>query len=207
MARGQHPVDLVADHQIGIETDQRLTVEFVDRDLLAAGERVARGADEDDRLLPPWLRLDQPRAAGIAHQPQISLPALDRLQHPVGMEIFQPDIGLGMAGHEFLHIPTHVVQAHRINGRHPDAASDLLVERPHLVFKRLVAGDQFATAVKKNLAFFRGSQRPLRPLDELNTQPVFQLAHDWRPIGKYHCPRPPGKNSGGRRCRRRFSGS
>jgi len=83
-----------------------------------------------------------------------------------------------MEGGELLHGSAHVVEADGIDRRHADPAGDLLVERPDLVLERVIPSNQFTAAVEENLPFAGGQQGALRSLDELHSQPVFELADD-----------------------------
>ena len=94
------------------------------------------------------------------------------------MEVFEADVRLRMLAHEFLQVAAHVVEPDGIDCGHPHPACHLFVERPHLVLKGVVAVDDLPAAVEKDLPLAGGRERPLRPLDQLHSEPVFQLAHD-----------------------------
>ena len=171
------PVDLVADDEAVVEGDHPLAVEFTERHLHSARKGVAGSADEHHRLLPPRLGLDRSRAPRITHDADIGLPLLDRLEHAVGMEVFEPHVGLRMAAHELLHVAAHVVEAHGIDCGHPHAARHLVVERAHLVFEGIVGSNDLAAAVVKHLAFASRRKRPLRSFDQPHAEMGFELAH------------------------------
>ena len=174
----EHPVELVADDEIGIEADKGQVVEILETDRIPGSERVGGGADEHEGLLAPRLRLEGLRAPRVADEPQIGLATLDRFQHSIGVEVFEADIGPGMEGGELLHRSAHVVEADGVDRRHANPAGDLLVERSDLVLERVIPGNQFPAAVEEHLPFAGGEQGALRPLDELHAQPLFELADD-----------------------------
>ena len=171
------PVDLVADDEAVVEGDHPLAVEFTERHLHSARKRVAGGADEHHWFLSPRLGLDRPRAPRITHDADIGLPLLDRLEHAVGMEVFESHIRLRMPAHELLHVAAHVVEAHGIDCGHSHAARHLVVECADLIFEGIVGGNDLAAAVVEHLAFAGGRQWPLRSFDQPHAEVGFELAH------------------------------
>jgi hypothetical protein len=135
-------------------------------------------ADDHQPLLPPRLGLDEPRAPRVADDPEVGIAVFDRFEHPLGMEVFQADVGLGMLPAKLLHVAAHVVEPHGVDRRHADSSRHLLVERADLVLQGLVLGDQLAAAVEKDLALAGGHERPLRSLDQLHPEMALELADD-----------------------------
>ena len=107
----QHPVDFMANDKVGIEAHHRLAFEGGKLDRLTSGERMPGGADKYHRLLPPRLRMDGPRAPRITDDTDIGLAMFHGLQHPLRVEVFEANVGLGVLAHEFLEIAAHVVES------------------------------------------------------------------------------------------------
>ena len=61
--------------------------------------------------------------SGISEDPQVRFVVQDRVDHFVGMQVFQPDLGLRVERHESLHVVAHDVDPHRIDGGDPNAAA------------------------------------------------------------------------------------
>ena len=67
------------------------------------------------------------------------------------------------------------MEADGIDRGHAHPSGDLLMKRPDLVLEGVIAGDQLAAAVEEHLPFARRHQRPLRPFDQCDAEPVLEL--------------------------------
>src|SRR5262249_28071402 len=115
---------------------------------------------------------------GITNQPQIDLIRFDELVHPPGMLILQPNVGLRIVAEEPLHKATHVRQPDRVDRSHADPPRDFLVERANLFFQGEIALDELSAAFVIDLPFRGEHKWPLRPVDQLHTEVLFQSIDD-----------------------------
>jgi len=106
----------------------------------------------------------------IGDDAQIDFRIEHRFVDPAGMEEFEPDSGLGVAPHEILHRAAHVVKPHRVDRRHADDARDLLPQRPHSRFDRVVRLEHLAEPLVAGLPFGSEHEGPLAPVDQLDAE-------------------------------------
>ena len=106
-----------------------------------------------------------PRGSRIADQAQIGVVLLHRLVDAVRMLIFESHVGLGIVAEKLLQITVHVVQSDRIDRHHPHPAGNFFVQRAHLVFQRVVALHQLATAFVVGFALGREHEGSFRAID------------------------------------------
>ena len=69
-------------------------------------------------------------------------------------------------------------QADRVDRRHGEPRDDRFVQRADFALQVVVPLHDHAGAFVKLVPFGREHERPLRAVDQLHAQPLFQLMHD-----------------------------
>ena len=100
------------------------------------------------------------------------------LVHLIGVQVLDVDLGGGVLALEALDVVAHVAEADGIDGGDLDggAASGAGAADRRLQFQVLL--DQSLAALVVDLAQRRQLQRPLEAVDQLDAQPLFELADD-----------------------------
>ncbi len=113
------------------------------------------GAATRTILSSPRRGRDVPRRLGITDDPQIDAIVLDQFVHSPRVLILQPDVRLGVPGHELLHEAVHVAEAHRVDRRDGYPACHVFVQRADFFHQRVISLDDLPAAVVVDLALGR----------------------------------------------------
>ena len=149
----QVAVDLLADAQVAIEGHKILALKVLGRHGRFLRQAVLRAADQRHAFAAQGDNVDVGRRGRVGDDAQVDLGVVDRVVHLVGTQILQPHLGLGVAPHEILHAPPHVVQSHGIDRRHADQTADIHAQRPDPGFDRVVEFQDLAKPLVTGLPF------------------------------------------------------
>ena len=110
-----------------------------------------------------------------ARSADVGLPAHHRLHDLVRVQALELDQGFGILRPELLHGPAHVVQPHRIDGRHPDGAGDARLDGAHLGLGLLPGVQDPSGRLVERPALPGDDERALGPIDQGHAQLRLEL--------------------------------
>ena len=171
----QRAVDGLADRQAGVERHERLAGQIGRHHDAPAGEPVVRVAYQGHGLLAQRHDAQRPVGRRIGHDTDVGLAAQHRLHDLVRMQALELDQGFGVLRPELLHGPAHVVQPHRVDGRHPDRAGDARLDGTDLGLGLLPGVQDPPGRLVERPPLPGDDERTLGPIDQGHAQLRLEL--------------------------------
>ena len=141
------------------------------------GQPVIGMADEGHGLLAQRHHAERAVGRRVGHDAEVGLAGQHRFHDLVGMQALELDAGLGIERHELLHRPAHVVQADRVDGRHPHGAVDPGLDGGHLGLGLLPGLEDAAGGHVEGLALPGDHEGPLGAVDQHHAELRLELLH------------------------------
>ena len=172
----EQPVGLPAGRDVALVADQRLAGQLADRDPAMAGERVVGRAGEHQAVVPEGQHGDAGPPRRIRHHADVDVALEDVLVDAARAAVGEVEVDLRVGLQVALDLRGQLVEADRVDGRHPHRARDHVGQRLEARLHVLVALDDLLAHLVKDLA--RGGELHVaaRPLEETATVAILEGA-------------------------------
>ena len=151
----EEAVQGLARGDVALESDEFLPVQCLELEALAFGERVVWMANQDKGVFTQRDDLQVASVRRVGNDAQVHDVAQDIFVYLPGMAVFDVDIGAGVALEELRQIRGQVVQAHAIDGRHPDRPGDDFTGLLEFGLKRAIGFKNLLAVLVEKIALGR----------------------------------------------------
>jgi hypothetical protein len=147
----EEPVERLAGGGLAVEGDARGVGQGGEGDLRLAGQRVARGADHRELVVPEGNDVHPRPRLGVGHHADLRRAEDDVIVDLIAAAVDEPHVHLGVRFEQPLLDALQLVQAYRVDGGDGAGAGDLRRLLADLLLHLAEAGENFLAAAEEPL--------------------------------------------------------